>query len=333
MSTFLLPPHIHNQSNEERMVGFEFEFTGVTMEQVAERIINAYGGSVKHETSYEYKVSNTSLGDFRLEIDTQMLKNKSYEKVLRAFNIEPENYSFKDKIEETLKNLASKVVPFEIITPPIPVTSLDKLDKLINQLKNIKAAGTDESIFYAFGMHFNPEAHSLEADEIHRILSAYILLEPWIREVSNIDVSRQLTTYIQPFDTDYIIHVLDPNYTPSVDRLIRDYVLFGNDRNRSLDFLPLFSHLNADLVQELLPKDSLTSARPTYHYRLPNFSLNDEDWSLNNAWKRWVQVEELAADENALTLLSIVHREMRSAMIWDKKTWVRIIQNWVEHGK
>ena len=42
------------------------------------------------------------------------------------------------------------------------------------------------------------------------------------------------------------------------------------------------------------------SARPTFHYRLPNCRVDEPDWRIAHEWNAWVTVEALAADEDAL---------------------------------
>jgi hypothetical protein len=107
------------------------------------------------------------------------------------------------------------------------------------------------------------------------------------------DLSRRVTPYINHFGEDYIRLVLDANYEPDQEQLIADYLRFNPTRNRSLDMLPLFCHLNEDQVREAIDDDRV-NARPTFHYRLPNCDIDDPDWNLNVPIEMWMAVEAFA---------------------------------------
>lgn len=82
-----------------------------------------------------------------------------------------------------------------------------------------------------------------------------------------------------------------------MDQLIDDFITDNPTRNRELDMLPLFAHLDEDRVRARVD-DPLIKARPTYHYRLPNTNLADPEWGVLTEWNRWVIVERLAAAHN-----------------------------------
>jgi hypothetical protein len=312
-------------------VGFEFEFTGVEMPEAALGIKNLYGGEVEQLSGYEFKVKNTAFGTFSLELDASLFLNKKYESVLKSVGIDVNKFKNKEKLEQTLREMASTVVPFEIITPPIPFSALSRLDELVNELRKWKAKGTGSSFFYAFGLHLNPEVPELSADSLLRHLKAYVLLDAWIREDAEIDLSRKITPYINEYEMDYIRFILREHYTPDMETLIRDYFKFKNSRNRPLDMLPVFKYVEEDLTSRLL-KERLTSARPTFHYRLPNCSIENEAWGLAQEWNRWWLVEKLAADPKALqqyarTFLNFDDKTMFSV----KKKWIQLMDRWVQN--
>lgn len=323
------PPIPNNEEGEERSVGFEFEFTGVEMSDAAELIADLYGGNAHQHSAYEYRVEGTRFGTFSLELDASLLLNKKYEEILGSVGINIGTFKNKDKLEETLREMASTVVPFEIITPPIHLSELEELNELVNELRRWKAKGTGSSFFYAFGLHLNPEVPSFTADSITRHLKAYVLLDAWIRKDAEIDISRKLTPYINEYKSDYIRYILQKDYKPDLETLIRDYMKFDNSRNRPLDLLPLFMHLKPELTNSLL-NEELTSARPTYHYRLPNCSIEDESWSLEEEWNRWCIVEQLANDEKSLQQYARLYLNMDDHSLFSiKKKWIKIIEKWV----
>ena len=131
---FKNPPIVKNQGGKERCVGFEFEFTGVEMPEAALGIKNLYGGEVEQLSGYEFKVKNTAFGTFSLELDASLFLNKKYESVLKSVGIDVNKFKNKEKLEQTLREMASTVVPFEIITPPIPFSALSRLAELVDEL-------------------------------------------------------------------------------------------------------------------------------------------------------------------------------------------------------
>ena len=53
-------------------------------------------------------------------------------------------------------------------------------------------------------------------------------------------------------------------------------------------------------VRAALPEEKVNS-RPTLHYRLPDCRIDEPDWSITTEWNRWMLVEELVCDEQALS--------------------------------
>ncbi|SMO50973.1 amidoligase family protein [Gracilimonas mengyeensis] len=329
---FNIPPQQKNQDGNERSVGFEFEFTGVEIKDAANMISELYGGKVSQLSGYEYKVSDTRFGDFSLELDASLFLNKKYEKALKSIGINIDKLKNKDKLEDTLRDMASTVVPFEIITPPIPLPKLLHLNELVDKLREWKAKGTGSSFFYAFGLHLNPEVPELTADSILRHLQAYVMLDGWIRKDAKIDLSRKITPYINEYEIDYIRHILQPDYQPDLQTLIVDYFEFKNSRNRPLDLLPVFMFMDEEITSSLL-EEELTSARPTFHYRLPNCNIQDEEWSLAEEWNRWVLVERLAKDRKALNQYARAFLNMDEKSVFGiKKKWIKLMDRWVNDG-
>ncbi|MEX0608845.1 MAG: amidoligase family protein [Balneolaceae bacterium] len=327
---FITPPHLTNQWGEERKIGVEFEFTGLEMEDTAKMLTQLYGGEIEQVSTYEFNIEGSEFGTFKLELDASILLHKKYETVLESVGVDINTFKNKTAIENTLRNLASTVVPFEIITPPIPFSELNKVGRLVDRLRIWKAKGTGSSVFYAFGMHLNPEVPSLSAESLLRHLKAYVLLDPWIRKDAKIDLSRKITPYINEYDVEYLHLILREDYAPDLENLIRDYFKYKNSRNRSLDMIPVFMHLNKELVQDL-SKDELSSSRPTFHYRLPNCSIEDESWSVAKEWNRWVLVEKLAEDQKTLQQYSKAFLKWEKDAVFSvKKKWVKLMDRWVQ---
>lgn len=327
---FTEPPKRTNLAGNERTVGYEFEFTGLEMAEAAELLQGLFGGAVKKESAYKYEVTDTQFGAFRLELDAQLLRDKKYEKLLKKVGINLDSFSDKESIEDSLMEIASSVVPFEIITPPVPISQMHYLNAITENLRKKKAEGTGSSFIYAFGLHINPEVSDDSVSGILNHLRAYVLMDPWIRKDAEIDVSRRITPFINPYKDEYILHILDEAYKPDLEQLIADYFAFDNSRNRALDLLPLFMHLRPIQTRSLL-KETLTSGRPTWHYRLPNCSIEDENWSLAKEWNRWVLVERLVSNNEELWRYIHAYKKLKQeTVIGFGRKWIELMNRRAE---
>lgn len=330
---FIEPPISQNYEGEERRVGFEFEFTGIEMETAAGLLVKLYGGEINRISTYEFEINGSKFGTFKLELDASLFLNKKYEKILKSVGVDIAASKNKDAIENALRDVASTVVPFEIISPPIPISKMQEMNLLVGELRRWKAKGTGSSVFYAFGLHLNPEATDLSAGALLRHLKAFVLLEPWIRKDAEVNISRKITPYINEFEIDYLRLILKEHYQPEFKLLVDDYFRFKNTRNRSLDMIPLFMFIDEEFTKKKL-KEDLSSARPTYHYRLPNCSIEDPEWSLAKEWNRWVLVEKLVEDPKALQQYANAFLKMeKDAVFGFRKKWIKLIDRWVENGK
>ena len=330
---YLKPPHIKNSTGNERTVGYEFEFTGIEIEQVARLVKGLYGGDIKKISTYEFEIQETEFGTFKIELDAQLLRDKKYEKLLKTVGIEVDDIKDKDGKEKKLMEMAATIVPYEIVTPPIPISKMDAIDHLIDKLREKKVKGTGSSFLYAFGMHINPEAPDLGVESILNHTRAYVMMDPWIRSVADINVSRRITPFIDPYSEKYVKLILDPDYSPDLEAFIRDYFDFDNTRNRSLDLLPLFMHLDEKTTTSMI-EEELTSARPTYHYRLPDCSFGKKEWSPALEWNRWVVVERLADDEERLEQLSRYWLMLSNkSMIGFESKWIEKVADWVNSNE
>ncbi|MDF2181151.1 amidoligase family protein [Neptuniibacter sp. CAU 1671] len=288
-----LPQRQHTENGSERRVGVEIEMTGLGPEQICQAIASHLGGRVTEQTPLEWFVRDTQLGDFKVELDASYLKALAEQELLK-----PED-SLGDVAMSLLTSAAEQVVPWELVTPPLPLSRLKSLHPLIADFRKLGAKGTRDAIHYAFGVHLNPELPALDAATITAYLKAYLCLYDWIVACDKTDLSRRLTTYIKHFDKRYIALVIDPDYRPDQTTLIDDYLRFNPSRNRSLDMLPLFAYLDEDRVRQTVD-DPRINARPTLHYRLPNCDIDNPLWNIDNAWQHWLVVESLAQNPQRL---------------------------------
>lgn len=293
-SLWPMPPITQTDNKDERRLGVEIEFSGLDIAQVAELVQAEFGGDIDKVSDYESFVRDSALGDFGVELDFAYLKKVGREKDpdLDVDNLE-------NLTEGLLALLAKKLVPCEIVSPPLAMSEVWRMESLIANLRQEGAKGTKHAIAYAFGLQFNPEMPDLKADTILAYMRAFLTMFDWLKARSKVDLARRVTPYIDSFGKDYIDLVLAEDYAPDVDQLIDDYLQYNPTRNRALDMLPLFAHLDADRVRSAVDDDRI-KARPTLHYRLPNCQIDEPEWGLVQPWRDWLQIDALACDRARL---------------------------------
>lgn len=327
-----------NTNSENRQVGFEIEFADVPLKDVAGIIQRQLGGEIEQQTSAVWLVKDTSLGLFTLEIDANPIK-----KAASAFTAREDiNDSFvgrvKDKISTAantmVDTIGARIAPLEIVGPPVKISQIHEMDKLRDALRNESALGTNTSFHHAFGLHINPEAPSLETESILRHIQAFSLLYERLLDLHRVDMARRLSTYISSYPDKYVDMIVAEDYEPDLSQLIKDYHAHNPSRNQALDMLPLFSHLENELVRDLYGHDEKINARPTYHYRLPNSEIDSASWSLEKEWQRWLLVEEVAENKSCLEDLKNAWRNRDSSSIAraveGEEEWKRVVTSILE---
>src|SRR3954471_21320754 len=88
-SRFSLPPVTHGLTGEMRRAGFEFEYAGPDIKTSARIVGDVFGGEHIVHSTFAHVV-RTDLGDFSVEIEASLVKEKKYEKPLRAIGIDPD---------------------------------------------------------------------------------------------------------------------------------------------------------------------------------------------------------------------------------------------------
>ncbi|HEY8218978.1 MAG TPA: amidoligase family protein [Methylobacter sp.] len=302
-----------------RRVGVELEFSGLSLGNIALLIREQFGGEIIIHTAYESTITGTSLGDFKVELDFQYLKEKG------RYKPDPEDFlaQLDEWSELILRMAAEQIVPFEVVSPPIPMNRLGELELLVSRLRESGAQGTDSGTLNAFGLHFNPELPDLDSETIVSYLKAFLCLYDWLIYYSRIDLTRTMSGYISPFPTDYIRLVVDLDYHPNQDRLIDDYLIANPTRNRALDMLPLFAYLDKIRTLSVID-DRRVHARPTLHYRLPNCQIDKPGWNIDMDWYNWLMVERLACNRECLDAICQAYIKFLDRPV------VELFQDWQE---
>ncbi|MGF1671803.1 MAG: amidoligase family protein [Balneolaceae bacterium] len=328
-NNFIPPPNLSNSTGDERKIGVEFEFAGINLPEVADIIQKRYGGNIQTISTFAIEITDTRLGKFGIELDAQLIRDKKYEALLKKVGINLSKLKKKKEIEDILAEIASAIVPFEIVSPPVPFSKLPDLNLLVDDMRDKKAEGTGTSFLHAFGLHLNPEIPEIHVNTILNFLKSFIVLEDWIRKDADIDLSRRITPFIDDFDVAYKLLILNSEYTPDMSQFIDDYLKNNPTRNRPLDLLPLLEFIDKEKVQDIID-DDLTSARPAFHYRLPDCNIDQNEWSIAVEWNRWVLVEKLATDTDSLKKLSVEYLTMhKNELFGFKSKWIRKVHRWI----
>jgi len=326
---FLLPPRIINEKNDVRTVGFELEFSGIELNDVAQLIANLFNGTPRQVNKFLHYVNGTQYGDFKIELDTALLKDEKYLEFLDKIGIDIRNHPIQHSIEDALAKISSLIVPYEIAAPPLPINNLDPIERIREQLQKNQAAGTKDSFIYAFGLHINPEVPATDLKTILDYFRSFLLLYRWIFEESGIDLARRISPFINEFPSEYVKIVLSPDYAPDSPRFAADYLDYNPTRNRTLDLLPLIGYINRDLFPEI--REMNVSTRPTFHYRLPNCLIDDPSWTIAREWKYWVIIERLAnKPEKMNELIENYFELMESNKLDFKNQWNIKVKKWLQ---
>jgi hypothetical protein len=294
-----LPPLTKNSDGKLRRVGFELEFGGLDVRQSAMILARLLDGKIESLKPFTADIASAH-GTFHVEFDSTFFKERQYEEFLDSLGIAPSESRIGKTVEKALVWLGELVVPFEIVTPPLPMDQIAIIEKIRRALYANSAKGTTASPVNAFGLQFNPEVPDFSAETLVSYMQAFFLLYDQLRAETHIPAARKLAPYIHPFPKAYVHLVTNPGYRPQIDEFMRDYLEHNPTRNRPLDLLPLFGVINPELLFSYPVEKNLVKPRPTFHYRLPNSEVDNPDWSISREWDRWLEVEELAFDKPRL---------------------------------
>ncbi|QBF29952.1 amidoligase family protein [Thalassococcus sp. S3] len=296
-------PVSETRRGKERRIGVEIEFGGLTLEETADVLGRALGGTVTNKNG-KWRITDTSIGEVTFYLDTRFRQDIS---ALQS---------------EWIDAAARSVIPVEIITKPLSHSELNELSALETLLRAEGALGSRRSLFLGVGVHFNVEVRSLDLDDILPVLRAYAMVERALRRADPVDITRDITTFVDPYPKALARHLaLAP--PGSMDELISLYLTHAPSRDHGLDMLCIFAEIAPERVARAV-NDSAVSARPTFHFRLPECRIDEADWSLVQEWQRWVAIETIAESDGLLRELAELWAEDRSERSRDEAIYERI---------
>jgi len=304
-----IPSRNQTDEGEPRRVGVEVEFGGMKLEEIVAKVRECYGGEIEDESDYAATVSDTSIGEVKVEFDASLFTDLKVRGMLKDLPTEAEAVregKLAGNVEKLMASAAAHLVPFEVVFPPLEIERIPELEELREALRE-HAEGTGAALTHAFGLHFNPELSDTRVETILGYLRAFLCLYEELLDAHDVDTARRIGPFINPFPKEYAMRVLDPEYQPDLDEFIGDYLDANPTRNRPLDLLPLLAWLDESKVRDHLPEEKI-SKRPTLHYRLPDCRMCEPEWSITREWNRWARVETLAASP---TLEAACRRQIR----------------------
>ncbi|WOI56010.1 amidoligase family protein [Palleronia sp. LCG004] len=277
-----------------RRVGIEVEFAGMTERDVAHLVAQTLGGTPNQTSDYEWEIEQTALGRIEVLLDTAL----------------------RDWSDSGAKriglDIGRAVIPVEYITEPLRPARFADLERLNAALAGAGAIGTQNGIALGFGVHLNVALTGTNISDILPVVQAFALIEDWLRSEMGIDPARRILPFVNPYPADLVDALASPEADGwSIDDLLKVYLEHAPSRNHALDLLPILKHLDEDAVVDAVPEMAQKSARPAWHYRLPDCRIDDPDWSISLEWSRWCAVERVAADHELLGSLREAWRDYR----------------------
>jgi hypothetical protein len=295
-------PELPGRPGKRRQVGVEIEFGALAPDKAARLVALRVGGRPKAVSAAEWHVDGSDIGRVEIILDT----------ALRPSGTDP--------AAEAGVALARQVVPVEIVTEPIAQRHLARIDRLCRALRLAGAEGSRSHVVHGFGLHLNVELADPDGGtDLPRITRAFALLEPWLRKRDPFDLSRRVLPFTRSFPEDFVDAAarLHPGATPDeVFDLIDTHI---GSRNYGLDLLPAYGWLAPDRFARHSGARASVSARPAYHYRMPESRIDEPQWSLSYEWRRWWLVEQVAARADLLDRLSAAWTGSRAQAVFGNR--------------
>ncbi|MCR8913778.1 hypothetical protein FDP08_05475 [Marinobacter panjinensis] len=319
-----MPDIMRTDDGKERKVGVEIELSGLGYEDLVSLATRLLDGEAKPVSRYVSEIT-TDAGAFAIELDSDPIKDLD----LQDQRLPESVRELGGQAMSVIDAAAEKIVPLEIVSPPLPFSELERIETLCDELRKAGALGSREALYYAFGLQLNPELPDLKASTLVRYLQAFAALYEWLKARHQIDLSRKLTSYIEPWSSNYIDLLMSEGYDPDMDQLMKDYLHYNPTRNKALDLLPLFAHLNSELLARYV-KDERIKSRPTLHYRLPDCDIDNPLWHFSTVWNDWVILEQLAANAGDLAALVTEFRNSRKLSFHNlTHSWLDTSDQWL----
>lgn len=277
-------PHPETADGAPRLTGVEIELGGLDEARCAKLCARHLGGRTRQVDEAIWHVEESRIGDLKVYLDTAL------------------RHADKTALRDAALTVGREVIPVEIVTEPLDRDGLIALDNLREKLRQDGAVGSGGGLFFGFGVHLNVQIASDRAESIVPPLLAYALIEDWLRTANPIDHTRRVLPFSAPYPRRLVRRLIALGRGARLGHVMDAYAQQAPSRNFGLDMLPIFAWLDAARISSVLT--SATSARPTFHFRLPDCRIDDPAWTLDSEWRRWRTVERVANSPDVVTELS-----------------------------
>ncbi|QPM90424.1 amidoligase family protein [Pseudooceanicola algae] len=299
-----LPQRRDNDGNT-RLLGVEVEFGGLTEDEAAALLADLFDAEIERDGT-DLTVSDTPFGRCKIYIDTAYRKQVDSDFGRAALD------------------LARNLVPVELVTSPFDPADLARLDALLVTFEDNGAFGTNRGILLGYGVHLNVQIASPEVGHLWSVLTAFALTEPLIRRAYPIDISRRLLPFVDRYPRS-LRDALAKGPPADTRQLTKIYLDHAASRNHALDMLPILAHLDPQLIRRQFGDGSAISARPAWHFRMPDCRIEDPSWSLGAEWANWVAIEALAEDRATLDRLCAAWIDHRRDLTSTGTDWAETV--------
>lgn len=267
-----------------RLTGVEIELGGLDEATCARLCARHLGGKARQVDDAIWRIEDTSIGTVKAYLDTAL------------------RHAEKTALRDATLMLGREVIPVEIVTEPLDRDGLIALDRLRDILRQAGAVGSRSGMFFGFGVHLNVQIASPDKAGVVPPLLAYALIEDWLRAANPIDQTRRVLPFTAPYPWRLVRRLITLGCTADLRHVIDAYAQEAPSRNHGLDMLPVFAWLDPSRIGPVLTET--TSARPAFHFRLPDCRIDEPGWTLDREWRRWHTVERIAGDKDALAALA-----------------------------
>ena len=284
-----------------RLTGVEIELGGLDEAACARLCAAHLGGTARQVDAAIWEIDGSAIGRLKVYLDTAL------------------RHAEKTALRDAALRLGREVIPVEIVTEPLDRDGLFALEDLREALRQAGAVGSGGGLFYGFGVHLNVQIASEDAAGVVPPLLAYALIEDWLRAANPIDQTRRVLPFTAPYPTSLVHRLIDLGRAGDLRHVIDAYMQETPSRNHGLDMLPIFAHLDRPRLGATLTE--AISARPAFHFRLPDCRIDAPGWRLDHEWRRWRTVERVADDAAALSALAAGWKAAHPGMTLSRGQW------------
>lgn len=287
-----------------RRVGVEVEFAGLSEDQAA-KLFAASCGVEAMQRNGGWTCKTPKFGSCVFYLDTRLRQ------------------TIRDTAGDAGLAAAGRIIPVELVSEPFDAQYLPEFADALAAMREGGAVGSRHHLMNGFGVHLNVEIASRDTAHVADVATAYALVEDVLRRKMEIDVSRRLLPFVDPYPSGLATD-LAANRPIDWQAFAHLYLSHTTSRNHGLDMLPVLAWAAEDDVANRLDAVTKISRRPAYHFRLPESRIDEPAWNISDDWNRWMIVEGIASDATVMHRLREARLDWAQAPILYRPSWHEI---------